>query len=289
MKSLAIYGNRYQEKHLEELHLFFGLLRERGFKVYLERDFSLYLQDAGIDIGSVFVVDEFPRGVDCVVSIGGDGTFLCAAQWVGARETPILGINTGHLGFLASYSLDEMDELLTVIADGLGTVERRAVIEVSCDSLPEGFWPYALNEVAVQKGDTASMLTIHAEIDGYFLADYMSDGLLVATSTGSTAYNLSVGGPIIQPTLGCMVLSPIAAHSLTMRPVVVSGESRILLTTSSRSSYCRLSLDGRSFTLRCGEPVFLKRAPFKVSVLRRPGSSFSHLLRNKLGWGKGLF
>ena len=289
MKSVAIYGNRYQEEHLDGLRKFFRLLGERGFQVYLERGFGSYLEESDVDTGDVFEVEEFPRGVDCVVSIGGDGTFLQAAQWVGMRETPILGINTGHLGFLASYSLSEMDELLTVVSDGLGTIERRAVIEVNCDALPDGFWPYALNEVAVLKGDTASMLTIHAEIDGYFLADYMSDGLLVATSTGSTAYNLSVGGPILQPTLGCMVLSPIAAHSLTMRPVVVSGESRIVLTTSSRNCSCRLSLDGRSFTLHCGEKILLKEAPFKVSVLRRPDANFPSLLRNKLGWGKGLF
>ncbi|MDE6258867.1 MAG: NAD(+)/NADH kinase [Muribaculaceae bacterium] len=287
MKKLAIFGNRYQQGHFDGLRHFFADLPAKGFKVYLEQDFASYLSEIGIEVGDVFIVDKFPRGVDCVVSIGGDGTFLQAAQWVGSRETPILGINTGHLGFLASYSLEDTDELLTVVANGLGRVERRAVIEVACDAMPEGFWPYALNEVAVLKGDSASMVNVNAEIDGYFLADYMSDGLVVATPTGSTAYNLSLGGPILQPTLSCLILSPIAAHSLTMRPLVVSGDSRIVLTAKSRTRECRVSLDGRSFLIDSGESLILKEAPFKVGVMRRPDSNFSRLLRNKLGWGRG--
>ena len=284
MKTLAIYGNRYQQGHLEGLRRFFALLGERGFKVYIERDFSLYLNTMGIAMTDAFMVDDFPRGVDCVVSIGGDGTFLQAAQWVGNRETPILGINTGHLGFLASFSLDDTEELLEVMAHQCWRIERRAVIEVLCDKMPDGFWPYALNEVAVLKGDTASMVTVHAEIDGFFLADYMSDGLVVATPTGSTAYNLSVGGPIIQPTLNCLVISPIAPHSLTMRPLVVDAASSIVLTPRSRQRECRVSLDGRSYLLNSGESIVLKEASFKVSVVRRPKGNFSKVLRNKLGW-----
>lgn len=284
MDTLAIFGNHYQQGHFAGLRNFFNNLPQKGFKVYIEKDFARYLTSVGIDIGEVTVVEEFPRGVDCVVSIGGDGTFLQAAQWVGRRETPILGVNTGHLGFLASYSLDDTDEMLNVVADKRGRLERRAVIEVACDAMPDDFWPYALNEVAVLKGDSASMVTVNAEIDGYFLADYMSDGLVVSTPTGSTAYNLSLGGPILQPTLSCLVLSPIAAHSLTMRPLVVSGDSRIVLTPKSRARECRVSLDGRSFLINSGDSLVLKEAPFKVCVVRRPDGTFSGLLRNKLGW-----
>ena len=284
MNTLAIFGNHYQQGHLAGLRNFFANLAAKGFRVYVEHDFAHYLNSVGVDTDAFFVVEAFPRGVECVVSIGGDGTFLQAAQWVGRRETPILGINTGHLGFLASYSLDDTDELLDVMADGRGRIERRAVIEVVSDAMPDGFWPYALNEVAVLKGDSASMVTVHAEIDGYFLADYMSDGLVVSTPTGSTAYNLSLGGPILQPTLSCLVLSPIAPHSLTMRPLVVSGGSCIVLTPKSRVRECRVSLDGRSFMVSSGDSLMLKEAPFKVCVVRRPNGNFSALLRNKLGW-----
>lgn len=288
MKRIAIYGNRHQEGHLEELQRFLDLLNTRGFSVWLIERFAVYLRGEGILLASdVQVVTDFPEECQCVVSIGGDGTFLKAAQWVGHREIPILGINTGHLGYLASYALDEMEELVQVIESDMGQEERRALLEVRSDALPADFWPYALNEVAIQKAETASMVTVHAEIDGQFLADYVSDGLVVATPTGSTAYNLSVGGPIIQPTLGCLVLSPIAPHSLTMCPLVVSGSSELRLRTSSRSEHSRVSLDGRSFLIRCGEDELrLTRAPFSIIVLRRPNANFPGLLRNKLMWGK---
>lgn len=287
MKRIAIYGNRHQENYLGELGDFFGLLRSRGFEVTVASCFASYLLEEGLDRYWEKESEDFPEGAECVVSIGGDGTFLRAAQWVGKREIPILGINTGHLGFLASYSLDEMNELADVLANDLGSVEHRAVLELQCDAMPADFWPYALNEVAVLKGESASMVTVTARIDGEFLSDYLADGLVVATPTGSTAYNLSAGGPILQPTLGCLVLSPLAPHSLTMRPLVVSGESRISLKATQRDHQARVSLDGRSFILGedCGELV-IRRADFSVAVLRRPGASFQTLLRDKLLWGK---
>lgn len=288
MKNLAIYGNRHQERFLPLLAKFFTSLSERGFVVNIHKRFAEYLLDADVSLPQNFLFTEaIPEDAECVISIGGDGTFLRAAQWVGSRELPILGINTGHLGFLASYSLDETDELTDVIISGAGVVERRMVLEVECDALPPDFAPYALNEVAVLRGETASMVTVHAEVDGFFLADYLADGLVVATPTGSTAYNLSAGGPILAPTLDCAVLSPIAPHSLTMRPLVVSGNSEIRLTTSSRVKYVRVSLDGRYFMMECGrDELKIHRADFCVMVLRRPDANFAGLLRNKLLWGR---
>lgn len=287
MNRIAIYGSRHQEGYLPLLREFFASLYARSFEVTVSERFGRYLSDRGIVFPDcVGLSDELPQEVECVISIGGDGTFLRAAQWVGKREVPILGINTGHLGFLASYSLDEMKELMDVVAANRGELERRAVLEVRCASLPEGFWPYALNEVAVIRGETASMVTVHAEIDGDFLADYMADGLVVATPTGSTAYSLSAGGPILAPTLECAVLSPIAPHSLTMRPLVVGGDSDICLRPESRVEHVRVSLDGRSFLMKCGEDeLLIRRAPFSVIVLRRPDANFPSLLRSKLLWG----
>lgn len=286
MNVIAVWGNTYQEGHIEQLRKLFGAMRKRGFRVYVEGGFSRYLESKGVDMRIFPAVEEIPADTECVVSIGGDGTFLQAAQWTGSRELPILGINTGHLGYLASYFLNEADELLSALEQNTGTLERRAVIRAESSCLPDGFWPYALNEVAVLKAATASMVTIHTEVDGRFVADYMSDGLVVSTPTGSTAYNLSIGGPILQPTLDCVILSPIAAHSLTMRPVVISGRSHITFRASSRASECRVSLDGRSFLMKCGETLHLKPAGFKIVVLRRPDSNFAHILRTKLGWGR---
>lgn len=290
MKRVAIFGNKHQDGYLALLRRFFVSLAERGFEVAVAGRFGGYLTANGVEMPvDVKIVDELPEDTECVISIGGDGTFLRAAQWVGRREIPILGINTGHLGFLASYSLDEMDELMDVVATDRGCVERRAVLEIECAAMPEGFWPYALNEVAVWRGETASMVTVHAEVDGCFLADYLADGLVVATPTGSTAYNLSAGGPILEPTLECAVLSPIAPHSMTMRPLVVGGRSEIKLTASSRVEYSRVSLDGRYFKMACDrDELRIRKADFSVLVLRRPDANFPELLRNKLLWGRGL-
>ena len=288
MNRISIYGNRQQEGYLPLLSRFFVRLLERGFEVSMASGFSACLKDQSVALpAEIVVAEELPDDAECVVSIGGDGTFLRAAQWVGKREVPILGINTGHLGFLASYSLDQMEELMDVVADNTATYERRMVLQVSCASMPEDFWPYALNEVSLLRGETASMVTVHAEVNGHFLADYMADGLVVATPTGSTAYNLSVGGPIMEPTLQCLVLSPIAPHSLTMRPLVIDGGSVVTLHADSRIDNSRVSLDGRYYNIPSdGGALEIRKADFEVVVMRRPNSQFARLLRNKLLWGQ---
>lgn len=288
MNRISIYGNRHQEGYLPLLGRFFVRLVERGFKVAVASSFAAYLKDHSVDMpAEIFIAEELADDTECVVSIGGDGTFLRAAQWVGKREVPILGINTGHLGFLASYSLGQMEELMDVVADNTATYERRMVLSVSCASMPEDFWPYALNEVSLLRGETASMVTVHTEVNGNFLADYMADGLVVATPTGSTAYNLSVGGPIMEPTLQCLVLSPIAPHSLTMRPLVIDGNSVVTLHADSRIDNSRVSLDGRYYNIPSdGSALEIRKADFSVVVMRRPNSQFARLLRDKLLWGR---
>lgn len=288
MNRISIYGNRQQEGYLPLLSRFFVRLLERGFEVSMASGFAASLKDQSVALpAEIVVAEELPDDAECVVSIGGDGTFLRTAQWVGKREVPILGINTGHLGFLASYSLDQMEELMDVVADNTATYERRMVLQVSCASMPEDFWPYALNEVSLLRGETASMVTVHAEVNGHFLADYMADGLVVATPTGSTAYNLSVGGPIMEPTLQCLVLSPIAPHSLTMRPLVIDGGSVVTLHADSRIDNSRVSLDGRYYNIPSdGSALEIRKADFEVVVMRRPNSQFARLLRNKLLWGQ---
>ena len=199
----------------------------------------------------------------------------------------------GHLGFLASYSLDETDELIKAILNPVVTVEPRMLLHIECAGMPDDFWPYALNEVAFMKSYTSSMLNVRTWIDGHYLTDYLADGLIVATPTGSTAYNLSVGGPILDPTLRAMVLSPIAPHSLTMRPLVVRGDSEISAAVFSKANNYRVSIDGRQFTMSCctqgktcDPQVKITRADVVVNIMRRPDSHFSEILRNKLLWGR---
>ena len=283
---VAVIGSTWQEGHLGEISSLLSYLAGRGFSIDVEERFAAYLRTNGIPLEGMNTVRELPVSTDAVISIGGDGTFLHAAQWAGASETPILGINTGHLGFLASYTAGESRQLADLLAGGEARMERRSLLRLESDSLPEGFWPYALNEVAVLKEETSSMINIEAYIDGFSLADYLADGLIISTPTGSTAYNLSAGGPILEPTLECVCLSPIAPHTLTLRPLVVSGDADIRLRVTSRAKDFRVSLDGRSFVVPCGSELRIRKALFSTVVVRRPEDDFASILRGKLLWGK---
>ena len=286
---IAIYGSRRQDGHLDKLESLISLLSGSGFSVTLHSKLGNYLQEKGVDLSGARVSSSMPDDTSLVISLGGDGTFLRAARWVGKREVPILGVNTGHLGFLSSCNLDNLDDMLGAVCRGDVIVERRMVLWVQGPSLGHDFWPYALNEVAFLKEESASMIAVRTNIDGHFLADYRADGLIVATPTGSTAYNLSAGGPILEPTLDCMVLSPVAPHTLTVRPLVVGGDSELEFTVESRTQEFRLSLDGRSYPVAAGEKVWIKRAGFYTMLIRDKETNFATILRDKLLWNASKY
>lgn len=287
---VALYGSRHQDAHVGDIAKLVVRLIENGDAMVIHRKLYDYLVS---NIGENFaratayvtVTSDAGFAADVALSIGGDGTFLRTAQWVADSEIPIIGVNTGRLGFLAPFTIEEAAEAV---------IDRRLVnYEIECRSLLRvdliggslDTWPYAINEVAVLKKDTASMITIDARIDRALLADYLCDGLIVSTPTGSTGYNLSVGGPIVQPRSPSFILSPVAAHSLTMRPLVVDDSSLLVLKVSSRTPSFRISLDGRSVNLPCGTDIYLSRAPFVVKTVCRPGHNFFDTLRRKLLWG----
>lgn len=284
---IAIYGNKYQEGYLNELDEFFRFLsRHNDVTVLMEYTFYNYLCRV---LPSQPIVAEIVKGdnfeADLALSIGGDGTFLRTAQWVSNKGIPILGINTGHLGYLADAQISEATNAIDDIIAGKFQIEERALIEVSTNGEKIEGWSYALNEVAILKQDTASMISMKTMLDGATLATYLGDGLIVSTPTGSTGYNLSVGGPILEPCAPNWAVSPIAAHSLTMRPLVISNNRELTITTTSRSNSYRLSLDGRSTTMPEGSTIVLRNAPFSIKVVQRPGHHFTETLRNKLLWG----
>lgn len=282
---IAIYGSRRQDDYMERLNLFLTKLGKDGADVIMHRKLYNYLLHyIPLALSAVRRVSDTPGfSADVAISIGGDGTFLRTAMWVADKEIPILGINTGHLGYLAGANVNDLDTVTEDIASGKFMIEKRSLIMVEAEGL-EG-WKYALNEVAVAKEDTSSMITAHALINGRELASYKADGLIVSTPTGSTAYNLSVGGPILQPTAPVWAISPIAAHSLSMRPLVVADDNEITVTVNTRARSFRISLDGRSSTLPEGSTIVLRRAPFVVNVLQRDGHGFPEALRNKMRWG----
>lgn len=286
MKKLVIFGNRRQEEDIEEIGMMLRGLADIGFSMAVR---APYLERLRRDLPDLPVFEEFDTVVpdaDLALSIGGDGTFLRTARRIGQKGIPILGVNTGHLGFLTQYSLRETGFMLSDLQEGNLQIEKRMLLEVGGDSIPRDTWRFALNEVSIIKEDTASMINVRAEINGNYLADYLGDGLVISTPTGSTAYNLSAGGPLMEPTLGCMVLSPVAPHTLTLRPLVVSGDSLLRLHTSSRSAHYRLSLDGISFPMECGSEISIGKARFDLNLVRRIGNDFGTTLRKKLLWSQ---
>lgn len=282
---IAIYGSKRQDLYLDSISAFIKVLKSRGDEIVMHPKFYNYLRERidGIEGLPACVTDNANFDADVAVSFGGDGSFLRTAAWVAHREIPIVGVNTGHLGFLATCNIDELDALPAVLENEDYQVVSHSLIEV-VEPRVDG-WPYALNEVTVTKGEGASIVSVEARIDGVDLANYRADGLIIATPTGSTAYNLSVGGPIVQPTAPVFILSPIAAHSLSMRPFVIDDAGVLTLTCDSRYPKFRLTLDGRATDLPVGTKVVLAKAPFVVKAVVLPGHNFARTLREKLSWG----
>lgn len=281
---IAIYGSRSQDAYLPQLRtLLRGLAAIHTLTIHPKLGF--YLQEHGFPLYKIAVSDRLPGDTAIVLSIGGDGTFLRAARWVGNRGIPVLGVNTGHLGFLASCRLPEAANLIDDFTKGRVAIEQRMLLHVQSDALPPDEWPYALNEVAVQKEDTASMISVSACINGTPLANYRADGLIVSTPTGSTAYNLAAGGPVVEPTIQCMVITPVAPHTLTLRPLVAGAESRLTLRVGGRPRDYRLSLDSRSLIIERGTEVTITRASFSLPLVRPLNYPFPTVLSDKLLWG----
>lgn len=282
---IAVYGSRRQDNYLPEIEAFMKRLAQMDVELVMHPKLYKYLQAVMLPALAAVrrVTDSSDFIADAAVSIGGDGTFLRTAMWVSRSDIPILGVNTGHLGYMTALSVDRLSEVPELIMSGTLSYERRGLIEVVSPEIKT--WPFALNEVTISKDDSASIIDAMTYLDGIHLADYCADGLIIATPTGSTAYNLSVGGPVIQPQTRVWVISPIAAHTLTMRPLVISDSSSLSILPQARAEHFRLTLDGRSVSLPVGTEIHLRRADFDVKVLHLPGSSFIETLRNKLHWG----
>ena len=285
---IAIYGSRRQYGAFETVAGFLNTLASRGDTVVMHRKVYSHLLESIHEALSVVdtVTDTPDFSADLALSLGGDGTFLRTAMWVGDKEIPIVGVNTGHLGYLAALSIEQLPELMQLIANDMLRIERRSLIEVVEPKLPKEVGAFALNEVAITKDESSSMIEARVSVGNLPLAEYRADGLIISTPTGSTAYNLSVGGPIVQPTLDVCVISPVAAHSLSMRPLVIDGGAPVTIVPEGRASHVRIALDGRSTLLDVGSPVVLARAPFKVLVMQASGHTFADIIRQKLHWGE---
>lgn len=286
---LALFGNVYQAKKSSSVQQLIQLLKKHQVKLFVETEFYNYLtKTLQIDLQPDGLIDYNNFDTDVAISMGGDGTFLETARRVGNKEIPILGINTGRLGFLADISKQEMEAALNDFFNGNYKIEERSLIQVQSEEAPLKGYPYALNEVAVLKRDNSSMISIRVEINGEYLTTYQADGLIINTPTGSTGYALSVGGPIIMPQAGIFGITPVAPHSLNMRPLTLKDEAEITLEVESRSHNFLVAIDGRSESCREGTRLTLKKAPYRIKVFQRKEHSFFNTLRNKLMWGADI-
>lgn len=223
--------------------------------------------------------------LDLWVGLGGDGTLLDMVAQVGRSGVPVLGINLGRLGFLSSVRFEDLDQALAALKNGRYAVQERSLLEVTDHGEALGTVNFALNEVSISKRDSASMVAVHVHLDDHFLNTYWADGLIVATPTGSTAYSLSCGGPILYPTSDALVINPISPHNLNVRPFVIPDHFTIRLRLEARADKCLLNLDARSVTVDGDSTVTIRRAPFGVKLVQLEGQDFLDTLRNKLNWG----
>lgn len=286
---IALYGLTVNPDFIEELARFLELLNERKIEKYVYRPFLEYIQqDCGLDldVAGVFEnTDDLPEDVSFIFSLGGDGTLLKSFLMTQKSSIPLVGINSGRLGFLSDISRDEIETALDDIIAGNIIIDERTVLELEIINNDHSDFHYALNEITVTKLDSSSMITIHTYINDEFLNTYWADGLIVATPTGSTAYSLSVGGPILTPDSQNFVISPIAPHHLTVRPIVVPDHHSITLMVEGRGLHFLTSVDSQSEAIYFSVLLKIRKAPFNVKTIRLKDHSFFTTLRNKLMWG----
>lgn len=272
----ALFGNTFQEHKSAHVTHLLDILRRKEAQICIHSEFYHFLQNhTKADLTNLEVFEGNQFHADMALSIGGDGTFLKAASYVGDKEIPILGINTGRLGFLADISPDQMEEAFNEIYQGMYLAEPRRVLKLTCNGQVLKGNPYGLNEIAILKRDSSSMITIHAYINGELLNVYQADGLIITTPTGSTGYSLSVGGPILVPQSGTIGLTAVAPHSLNVRPIVIRDDWEITLDVESRSHNFLVAIDGRSETCREGTRLTIRRADYHIRIVKRCHHSFS--------------
>jgi len=285
---VAIFGRPFDRTFKNYILRFFDNLIQHNITILVHQDFYHFLINeinlSPKNIETFRKHFELKGDTDLMFSIGGDGTILDAITFVRDSGIPIVGINTGNLGFLASIAKDEIDMALEAIYTQNYTIEERTLLKLESPTTVFHDFPYGLNEIAVQKIDS-TMIKVHVYIDEEFLNTYWADGLIISTPTGSTAYSLSVGGPIIIPNSGNFIISPISPHNLTVRPIVLPDSSKLQLKLESRAVNYIASIDHRSVVINNTVDLKIERADFKIKLLKLNTTSFYKTLRNKLMWG----
>lgn len=283
---IAIFGNIYRTVILSHIELLFEHFKGKGITFLLDNELFEFVKTNGsccLEHTSIIENDDFEA--DIALSIGGDGTFLNTAARIGKKQIPILGVNIGRLGFLADVPGEEMIAALTTILASKYEVDERSLLFVEASDGTTFEYPYALNEVAVLKQDSSSMMSVNASVNGEMVHTYQADGLIVSTPTGSTAYSMSVGGPLVVPQAQNFILSPVASHSLNVRPLIVPDSWTIELEVHSRSHCFLVAIDGRSMVLEQATKLKITKADYTIKVIKQVNHTFFDTLKNKLMWG----
>lgn len=284
---VAIYGKRIDSEHSNDIKKFFELLNKQGIDYIIHTNLKESYLAFDINKEAVFFKThkDLNSNISYLITIGGDGTFLDTVSLVKNLDIPILGINTGRLGFLSSTPTSEIESIVIALIEKDYTVEQRSLLKLESDRKLFGRNNYALNEISILKSDSSSMITIHVALNGNHLNSYWTDGLIISTATGSTAYSLSCGGPIMMPGSGNFVITPIAPHNLNVRPIVVDDDTIVTLSVESRSEKNLVSLDSKSMKLKNNEELTIEKADYKISILQLKNQSFVNSLKSKLNWG----
>ncbi len=286
---VLLFGRPFGDPFRLYFRTIMSRLASHGTQIYFFKPFYEYVSewiDDTMEIAGTFSTpDNLPSNADVMLSIGGDGTFLEAVTYVRDKGIPVAGINSGRMGFLADIAKENISKALDSILYGLYIVEERTLLELKSDQDLFGNFNFALNEITVHKRDDSSMIMIKAFLDDQFLNSYWADGLIVSTPTGSTAYSLSVGGPLVLPGSQDFILAPIAPHNLTVRPLVFPDNMELKLRMEDRNGHVLVSIDSRSVVVETGVELKISKAPFKVLTIRLQDHNFYNTLRSKLMWG----
>lgn len=287
---VGIFGQSNNENTIKYVKELVELCKQYNVSIVFEENFSksFYPEAKDKNVETFSEYKDLNKDLDFFFSVGGDGTFLRSITFIRDLEIPVIGINTGRLGFLANIQKESIRTAFEQIVQGQFIVQKRSLLQVSTEGgiTDFGNLNFALNEITITRKNTASMIKVDTILDKEFLTSYWSDGLIISTPTGSTGYSLSCGGPIISPTSKNIVLTPIAPHSLAVRPLVIPDQTEIDLEIDSRADEVLLTLDSRMYTLNNKSKVFIKKCNFYIKTLQLDDQTFIKTLREKLLWGE---
>ena len=293
MKKAAVYGQSYAISSEKEIKTLLQVLEKNKIDFFIESKFYTLLVESNIlqnNYKSFASFNDLDSSFDIMFTIGGDGTFLRSATHIRDLNIPILGINTGRLGFLAIVAKDLIEESVELVINGDFTIQERTLISVKTEPKTKDFSElnFALNEVTIAKKNTTSMIGVKTSLNEEYLTNYWADGIIIATPTGSTGYSLSCNGPVILPDSKNLVITPIAPHNLNARPVVISDETKIELEVNSREKSFLISLDSRVTTVTKETKIFIEKTDFTIKSILPRNQSFIKTLRSKLLWGEDV-